>query len=151
MKAFLLTPICLILCAVQTHAGTVRDDRSDSLYQSLAAATAYAPVGQFLGSSAAGGFAASGTLIAPNWVLTAAHVVDQASALTFNIAGNSYVASQWAYHSNWSGDLAAGYDIALVKLSSAPINLTPALRYTGSDELGRVGTSVGYGKTGTGL
>jgi hypothetical protein len=108
-------------------------------------------VGQFLGSSTAGGFAASGTLIAPNWVLTAAHVVDQASALTFNVGGNSYVASQWAFHSNWTGDLAAGYDIALVKLSSSPINIAPALRYTGSNELGAVGTSVGYGKTGTGL
>jgi Trypsin len=78
-------------------------------------------------------------------------VVDQAAALTFNIGGGSYAASQWAYHSNWTGDLAAGYDIAIVKLSTAPISVAPALRYTGSDELGRIGTSVGFGKTGTGL
>ena len=114
-------------------------------------ATSYAPVGQFIGSTSTSGFAASGTLIAPNWVLTAAHVVDQATSLNFKIGGNSYGASQWAYHSNWTGDLAAGYDIALVKLSTAPSGIAPATRYTGSDELGRIGTSVGYGKTGTGL
>jgi Trypsin len=151
MKASVRALICVIVCASSTYAGVVRDDRSDSLYQSLGASPSYASVGQFLGSTSASGFAASGTLIAPNWVLTAAHVVDQATSLTFNIGGSSYTASQWAYHSNWTGDLAAGYDIALVKLSTSPAGITPALRYTGSDELGRIGTSVGYGKTGTGL
>jgi hypothetical protein len=151
MKPYALPLVCIIVSAAESQGGVVRDDRSDSLYQSLATSTSYAPVGQFIGSTSTAGFAASGTLIAPNWVLTAAHVVDQATSLTFKIGGNSYGASQWAYHSNWTGDLAAGYDIALVKLSTNPSNITPALRYTGSDELGRIGTSVGYGKTGTGL
>src|SRR5262245_49278584 len=147
MKASVRALICVIVYASSAYAGVVRDDRSDSLYQSLGASAGYAPVGQFLGSTSTFGFAASGTLIAPNWVLTAAHVVDQATSLTFNIGGSSYAASQWAYHSNWNGDLAAGYDIALVKLNTSLAGITPALRYTGSDELGRIGTSVGYGKT----
>jgi hypothetical protein len=150
MKVRFAASICVVLCAISVHAGTVRDDRSDSSYLNLAGLPGYAGVGQFIGTTSTYGFSASGTLIAPDWILTAAHVVDQATSLTFKIAGNSYAASQWAYHSKWTGDLAAGYDIALVKLSSTP-GIASATRYTGSSELGAVGTSVGYGKTGTGL
>ena len=42
------------------------------------------------------------------------------------------------------------YDIGLFELAATP-NVTPAARYKGSSELGKVGTFVGYGKTGTGL
>lgn len=150
MKLFSATFLSVLFCGVWAHAGVVRDDRADSLYQSLAASSAYAGVGQFVGTTSSYGFSASGTLIASDWVLTAAHVVDQATSLTFKIGGNSYAASQWAYYSKWTGDLAAGYDIALVKLSSSP-GIAPATRYTGSNEIGAVGTAVGYGKTGTGL
>jgi hypothetical protein len=150
MKFGLRVLFSFFLGATYVQAGAIRDDRADSLYQSLAASSAYAPVGQFVGSTATSGFYASGTLIAPDWVLTAAHVVDQATALTFKIGGNSYTANQWAYNSKWTSDLSGGYDIGLVHLSSSP-GIAPAARYTGSSELGGVATSVGYGKTGTGL
>jgi hypothetical protein len=150
MKVYFGTVFFVVIWTASAHSGVIRDDRSDSLYQSLAASSAYAGVGQFVGTTATYGFAASGTLIAPDWVLTAAHVVDQATSLSFNIGGSSYSASKWAYNSKWTGDLAAGYDIALVKLSSSP-GVASATRYTGSSELGAIGTSVGYGKTGTGL
>ena len=150
MKIRLIAAVCLLGCAVCSQAGTIRSDRPDSLYQDLAASPGYAGVGQFIGTTSNSSFAASGTLIAPDWVLTAAHVVDQATSLTFKIGGNSYAGSTWAYHSKWTGDLAAGYDIGLVKLSSVP-GIAPAARYTGSSELGAVGTSAGYGMTGTGL
>ncbi len=120
------------------------------MYQSLGSSSGYVGVGQFVGTTSTNGFAASGTLIASDWVLTAAHVVDQATSLAFKIGGNSYSASQWAYYSKWTGDLSAGYDIALVKLSSSP-GIAAATRYTGSNEIGAIGTSVGFGKTGTGL
>lgn len=150
MKAVFVGMVWFVGCGVAVQAGTIRSDRSDALYQDLAATSSYASVGQFIGTTSGSSFAASGTLIAPNWILTAAHVVDGATSLTFNIGGNSYSASQWAYHSKWTGDLAAGYDIALVKLSATP-GIAPATRYAGSNELGAVGTSVGYGMTGTGL
>ena len=45
-----------------------------------------------------------------------------------------------------------GYDVALVQLeTSVPEALTPATLYTGKNELGATGTSVGFGVTGTGL
>jgi secreted trypsin-like serine protease len=48
-------------------------------------------------------------------------------------------------------DLSTGYDIALVQLSSAVTGIAPAVRYTGANELGALATSVGFGKTGTGV
>jgi len=150
MKFRFLVLVSVLLCAVSVQGGTIRHDRSDSLHQNLAALADYAGVGQFIGKTSTSSFAASGTLIAPDWILTAAHVVDQATSLTFKVGGNSYTASQWVYHSKWNGNLAAGYDIALVKLGSIP-GIAAATRYSGSDELGALGTSVGFGKTGTGL
>jgi hypothetical protein len=140
---------CLSLPAAAL-AGTIRDDRSDAQYLALGAANDYLSVGRFQGSTGVSGFSASGTLIAPDWVLTAGHVVDSAKSLTFTIAGSQYSAASWVANPRWNGDLMAGYDIALVHLSKPVVNVAPAVRYTGTAELGRVGTAVGYGMTGTG-
>ena len=137
--------------AAVAEAGTIRHDRADSSYLNLGAASAYSSVGQFTGATPSFSFSASGTLIAPDWILTAGHVVDQATSLTFTIGGGSYQASQWTAHSHWNGNLSSGYDIALVQLSAAVPGIAPASRYTGASEVGALATAVGFGKTGTGL
>jgi hypothetical protein len=146
--------ICAALAmawAQAAQAVVIRADRTDSQYVSLGANSAYASVGQIYGTtSPTSGFYASGTLIAPDWVLTAAHVVDDATSLKFSIGGASYTGTNWTAYAGWTGDLLAGYDIGLVHLSSLVPGITPATRYTGSSELGQVGTAVGYGMTGTG-
>jgi hypothetical protein len=151
MKVYSVTVVCACLAASLAQAGTIRHDRDDSLYLSLAAEPAYSSVGRFTGTTSTYSYSASGTLITPSWILTAGHVVDQATSLSFNLGGTAYTASKWVAHPNWNGDLAAGYDIALVQLSSSITNVTPAARYTGTSELGALGTAVGFGKTGTGL
>lgn len=151
MKLYWLVAVCFLGVATMGQAGTIRHDRDDSLYLNLAASSGYNTVGQFLGTTSTYSYYGSGTLIAPNWILTAGHVVDQATSLSFTIGGGSYTASQWVSHPNWSGNLSTGYDIALVQLSSAVAGITPATRYTGANELGAQATSVGFGKTGTGL
>ncbi|MEE8452394.1 MAG: trypsin-like serine protease, partial [Thermoguttaceae bacterium] len=83
--------------------------------------------------------------------LTAGHVVSDTTSLSFGIGGEPYTAKSWISHPKWDGDLLKGYDIGLVELDAAVPGITPAERYTGSDELGEVGTSVGFGMTGTGL
>lgn len=128
----------------------IRSDQSDSLYTSLGASSEYSSVGRFDGTTTSSGFLASGTLIAPSWVLTAAHVVDNATSLTFTIGGHQYYGDRMVSNPGWNRDLWAGYDIGLVHLSTPVPNVTPALRYAGSAELKQVGTMVGYGKTGTG-
>lgn len=132
--------------------GTIRHDRADSLYVSLGAEASYASVGRFDFTATSGSYIASGTLIADDWVLTAAHVVDETTSLDFSIGGQTYAAKKWLAHPKWTRDLLGGYDIGLVQLSSpVPEAITPAVRYTGSDELGAVATSAGFGMTGTGL
>jgi hypothetical protein len=151
------TLLCLLVLVLTigcltwpASAGTIRDDVDDSAYTKLA--TSYPSVGQFTWTSFPYQYSASGVLIAEDWVLTAGHVVDDANAsLTFTLGGDSYSATSWIAYPGWSGNVSKGYDIGLVHLSQS-VSVTPADRYRGTDSpLGKVGTSVGYGLTGTGL
>ncbi|HEV8606382.1 MAG TPA: trypsin-like serine protease [Tepidisphaeraceae bacterium] len=137
------------------HASTIRHDRNQSDY--LSVGDFFTSVGRVDGfgtdpkTGSSFNYIASGTLIAPDWVLTAAHVVDIAQTLSFTVNGTLYTADAWHANPNWTGDLTAGYDLGLFHLSSAPDGITPAKIYTGAAELNKIGTFVGYGKTGTGL
>ena len=128
---------------------TIRDDVPDSSYLSLAQSPDYASVGTFVPN---GGYSGSGVLIAPDWVLLSAHEVWLATSGTFTIGGISYNSSQLYRDPAWnSNNSLAGNDFGLVHLSSSVTAIPPAMLYTGSSELGQVGTYVGYGLTGTGL
>jgi len=137
-------------------AGTIlHTGANPQAYLDLGASQVYASVGQIIGADALGSFAASGVLVAPSWVLTAAHVVDGATSLSFDFDGlggqaSGFAAKRWVAHPNWDGNLGKGYDIGLVELVTAA-NVSPAVRYRGTGELGQIGTSVGFGKTGTGV
>src|SRR5690606_2273277 len=117
---------------------TRRDDQPDSLYLNLAAQPAFAAIGQF-----SGGLSGSATLIASDWVLTAAHLLVSSSS-TFTINGNSYAAAQWFVHPGWTGDAFNGNDLVLVRLSTPVSDVTPASLYTASDEFEQIATFVGY-------
>ncbi|MCG8584104.1 MAG: trypsin-like serine protease, partial [Pirellulales bacterium] len=100
----------------------------------------------------------SGVYIGDGWVLTAAHVVDgtdfagaNVSNWTFELGGTDYDSDEVYINPDWSGNLAAGNDIALVKLTEDVVGVEPAVLYGLSDESGMTGTVVGYGQTGTGL
>jgi hypothetical protein len=136
--------------AAPVQAIVVRDSDADSLYVTLGSSAPYDSVGRFSGTTNRSGFLASGTLIAPDWVLTAAHVVDRAKTLTFIIGGQTYQADQKVVYPNWNGDLWSGYDIGLVHLVKPVDNVKPAQLYTGNRELNQADTVVGFGKTGTG-
>jgi len=93
---------------------------------------------------------ASATLIDPQWALTAAHVVDGATSLSFTIGGIEHGATQWLPHPKWNGDLEKGYDIGLIQFGDPISDIEPAPLYTGTSELDSVGTAAGYGRYGTG-
>jgi len=133
-------------------ASTIRDDVSDSAYTGLAADPAYAGVGMIVKNNGSQLFLSAGTLISSDWVLTAAHVVSDATALTFTINGNSYTADSWTYYPTYNSST-YGDDIGLLHLNASVANAAPASLYTAatSSLLGQTATFVGYGATGTGL
>lgn len=125
---------------------TIRDDTPDSDYVAFGNEPAFDSVGTFTAN-----LSGCGILIAPDWVLTAAHLILNASSGTFTLDGTSYSATQIITDPNWNGNPSAGSDFALVHLSSSLTAIPPAMLYNGSTPLGQTATFVGYGLTGTGL
>lgn len=145
--------LCCVFSAVSGIAGTIRHDVDDAEYIALASETLF----ESTGFHQAGGSLCTATLISPEWVLAAAHCVDDSSNHTFRLGATStggvvYSAAETVIHESWDkNEIAAGFDIALIRLDTPIFDATPAQIYRGSGERRQVVTHVGYGQTGTGL
>lgn len=101
---------------------------------------------------------AHGTLIAPDWILTAAHVANGVSPVSgvVMVRGKTVNVLRIVYHPSWVGDLPEGFaepswvDLALLQLAEPISDVEPVALYDGKDEKGRTVTFVGRGKTGDG-
>jgi len=146
-RAWSLVSVAAVVLLTQSAWGIVRrDDVADSQYINLANQPQFAAVGKVFGAGAG-----SGTVIANGWwVLTAAHVVFgvPASSVSFQIGAATYNAQNVYIYPGYSG---ITHDIALIELNAPVAGVTPAQIYTGTNEIGKQGHSVGYGLTGTGI
>jgi hypothetical protein len=92
----------------------------------------------------------SGTLVAPQWVLTAGHNGAIAKRYGATIAGKNYPAQEVYLHpDSGKGITRPGTDVALVKLVKPVEGGKPACLYPARDEIGKIATIAGFGRTGT--
>jgi secreted trypsin-like serine protease len=91
----------------------------------------------------------SAVVIAPDWIITAAHVVENCHSWTVSIGEEKYNVDKMIPHAEYKTEIFGHNDIALGHLEK-PINLDfyPAI-YEKSDEVGRICSISGWGFTGT--
>lgn len=137
-------PVLLIavFAALPAHSILIRADRDDEEYLELA--------GRYTSSVLLNAPAGEGVLIAPRWVLTAAHMAQALKDLKtmpkLEFAGRSYDIQSVHIHPDWKKG--GQSDIALLLLSKPVTGVEPTALYRGSDEGGKGVVIVGHGHTG---
>jgi hypothetical protein len=135
-------PVAILAClllAPPAGALVIRADREEAEY--LEMATRY---GSAVALSPAGG---EGVLIAPRWVLTAAHraraLQDAKAPRRLEIAGRSHEIQAIFPHPLWKSG--GENDVALILLRDAVRGIEPTPLYRASDEAGKSVVIVGHG------
>ncbi|WP_313143088.1 trypsin-like serine protease [Stenotrophomonas sp.] len=157
--------LLLVLATLPFAAGAIviRSDVDDSAYR--IPPSAFPALADLPGEG-------HGVLIAPRWVVTAAHAAPmEGMNAEVQINGQAYRVERVFVHPGYrrmpdalgqaalaSGNpgpihafLAASDDIAMIQLATPVSDVAPVRLYRGHDEAGRIATLVGKGATGNGL
>lgn len=138
----IILPILLFISSLPASAIVIRHDVNDKKY--LADPTDFAPLATLYMDGA------HGTLIKPDWIVTAAHA-------TFCISSGSYILLNNGHHKvervfiHKEYQPGKSHDIALIKLVKPINDVKPANVYEQTDELGKITWFIGVGGSGNGL
>lgn len=163
LRAFLLPLTCLEIFVSVVPSKAIVVNSTYTLTESAALASdltdypAFAATGVVQIQEGESSYLGTGALVAPDWVLTAAHNWDAGAVttLSFRIGGSTYAAQpgQWIQHPQWISNpnvsLTQGADIALFHLDHPVSDVIPASIYSGNLELGTGVIVVGAGLAGT--
>jgi hypothetical protein len=151
-----LLAITLLTFSSEGNAMLIRHDRTIDEYRELAAQPQFLCVGRVYRDDRKDW--ASGVLVSPQWVLTAAHVVDKRSPENYQweFNGKRFDAVEHVFHPSRLAKRPRSarfqhFDLALVKLEHAVTEVVPATLYEGRDEIGLIATMVGNGRQGDGV
>lgn len=141
MKKHILS-IALLSLTLQASAIVIRHDVPEARY--LASPADFPALATFYR------IGAHGTLIHPQWVLTAAHTVFCLEKGQPIRVGEEIVEVE-ARYSHHRYQLDGAHDLALIKLARPVRSVQPAEPYTERDELGQLVWFIGTGGSGNGL
>ena len=147
VKSSQIALFILLVFAGCVEAVTIRRDRDESDYFDLADQYQYECVCQLN----CGG---SGILIAPTYVLTAAHILQGVDAVSIVVSFKDSPIRSTAASYEVNPDfltVVLGSDIAVIRLQEPILDVTPAELYSGTDEVGKLAIIVGYGIGGDGI
>lgn len=128
------------LLSLPASAMLTRVDRDDEEYRELAT--------RYPAAIRTGGEGGAGALIAPLWVLTAAHQAQalRAARAPLRIGGRAHEVREIIVHPDWKPGGEA--DLALLFLREPVSGIEPVAIYRDSDEAGQTARIVGYGESG---
>jgi hypothetical protein len=134
----------VLTAGVPARAILIRPDREDAKYLELGA--------RFPSSCLIGIPDGEGTLIAPQWLATAAHIGKEVQSakepVRPQIGERAYTVEKVLLHPGWKKG-GRQHDIALLKLAEPVKGVAPTPIYRARDEAGKLATIVGHGYTGT--
>ena len=138
----------LIVAASTASAATIDESRGDARYLEYGR-TFGEYVVRVVGHNREGiPLAGSGTIVAPHWVLTAAHVTHEMTSVEIVVGTERHRVDRVFAHRHWTGEFARD-DIALVHVAR-PFSPSVYPRLSdGTERLGTVAAVAGYGMTGT--